>query len=190
MSALHRFFTEPWPWYVAGPAIGLFVPLLLLLGNKPFGMSACFRHLCAAIAPGDVAFFRYDWRRTGAWLLAFTAGIMAGAAIAAAVSPEAAAIADATRRDLAAAGLRDFAALVPADVFGLEALPGVRFWVFGIVGGLLVGFGASYAGGCTSGHAISGLANFQLPSLIAVTALFAAGAVTANFFVPWLLRLT
>ena len=36
------------------------------------------------------------------------------------------------------------------------------------VGGFLIGFGTRWAGGCTSGHAISGLANLQLPSLVAV----------------------
>src|SRR3954469_12175254 len=72
----------PWPWYVAGPLIGLTVPLLLILGNKPFGVSSNLRHLCAAICPVNVSFFKYDWRQDGGWNLTFVAGIFIGGAIA------------------------------------------------------------------------------------------------------------
>src|SRR2546426_1492575 len=72
------FLSQPWPWYVAGPLIGLFVPALLILGNRQFGFSSNLRHLCAALAPGEVAFFKYDWKQTGAWNLAFLAGTVAG----------------------------------------------------------------------------------------------------------------
>ena len=60
------FFSRPWPWFVAGPIIGLFVPALLLTGNKVFGVSSNLRHLCAALAPGRVEFLRYDWKKQGA----------------------------------------------------------------------------------------------------------------------------
>ena len=56
-----------------------------------------------------------------------------------------------------------------------------------IGGGFLVGFGTAWAGGCTSGHAISGLANFQLPSLVAVLGFFAGGLVGTWLLLPWLL---
>ena len=72
--------TRPWPWYVAGPLIGLFVPVLLLLGNRQFGISSNLRHLCAAAFPGRLDFFRYDWKGSGAWNLAFMTGILAGGA--------------------------------------------------------------------------------------------------------------
>src|SRR3989442_9146115 len=72
------FLSQPWQWYVAGPLIGLFVPALLILGNRQFGFSSNLRHLCAALAPGEVAFFKYDWKQTGAWNLAFLAGTVAG----------------------------------------------------------------------------------------------------------------
>ena len=74
---------EPWPWYVAGPLIGLFVPLLLLIGNKSFGVSGSLRAICAAVAPGDLPFFRYDWRRTGIWSIAFAVGLLLGGFLAA-----------------------------------------------------------------------------------------------------------
>jgi hypothetical protein len=51
-------------------------------------------------------------------------------------------------------------------------------------GGLMVGFGSRYAGGCTSGHAISGMSNLQLPSLIAVIGFFIGGLVMTYFIMP------
>ena len=75
--------SRPWPWYVAGPLIGLFVPALLLLGNRQFGISSSLRHLCAAIVPGRVEFFRYDWKNAGMWNLAFIGGVFVGGFIAA-----------------------------------------------------------------------------------------------------------
>ena len=72
------FVSAPWPWYVAGPAIGLFVPALLILGNRVFGVSSSLRHLCSAIVPSRLEYFRYDWRRTGLWNLVFVAGILIG----------------------------------------------------------------------------------------------------------------
>ena len=59
MSALG---STPWPWYVAGPAIGLFVPALLIIGNRVFGVSSNLRDLCSALLPGRVEHFRYDWK--------------------------------------------------------------------------------------------------------------------------------
>src|SRR5436190_203772 len=104
------FLSRPWPWYVAGPLIGLVVPALLLLENKRLGVSANFRHACAIVAPGRVEFFRYDWRRTGAWNLAFVAGMLLGGLIARQwlTSDPVVHIAAATRADLTALGLRDF----------------------------------------------------------------------------------
>jgi uncharacterized membrane protein YedE/YeeE len=51
-------------------------------------------------------------------------------------------------------------------------------WMF--VGGLCVGFGTRLAGGCTSGHGIFGLANFEWPSLVAVLSFMAAGIATTQ----------
>ena len=67
-----------WPWYVAGPAIGLFVPALLIVGNAVFGVSSCLRHMCAAVVPSKAEYFRYDWKKTGLWNLLFVLGILAG----------------------------------------------------------------------------------------------------------------
>ena len=58
-----ELLSQPWPWYVAGPLIGLVVPALLIVGNKMFGISSNLRTACAIVAPGKVEFFRFDWRR-------------------------------------------------------------------------------------------------------------------------------
>lgn len=49
-----EFLRQPWPWYIAGPLIGLMVPLLLIIGNKSFGISSSLRHICAACLPAKV----------------------------------------------------------------------------------------------------------------------------------------
>ncbi len=184
------WLSQPWPWYVAGPLIGLVVPLLLLAGGKKFGLSTSFRQICAATVPGQIEYFRYDWRR-GMWRLTLVLGIIGGAAIASTAfanpSPEIA-ISPATRSALEALGIRDFRGMVPGEFFswaGLLSLPG---FVMVIVGGFLVGFGTRYADGCTSGHAITGLAHFQLSSLIAVLGFFAGGLIATHLILPALFR--
>ena len=171
-----RWIGSEWPWYFAGPLLGLFVPALLVAGNKSFGISSNLRHLCAAFAPGSVAFFRYDWKRTGVWNLVFLSGVLAGGLIAVhSGTTHVVAISAQTKESLARLGIHDFSGLAPRELFQWRALLTLRGFVSVIVGGFLVGFGSAYAGGCTSGHAISGLANFELPSLIAVFSLGSGG---------------
>jgi uncharacterized protein len=185
--------SSPWPWYVAGPLIGLIVPMLLLFGGKVFGISANLRHACAAIpAPKALkpGFLRYDWRRTGGWNLVFVLGIAVGGALSALVLgvPDAGqSISAATQADLQALGVREFSGLVPVDLFSWSALASPVGLVLLLGGGLLVGFGARWAGGCTSGHAISGLADLQLPSLVAVVGFFIGGLAVTFGLLPLLL---
>lgn len=179
--------SHPWPWYVSGPLIGLFVPALLLLGNRQFGISSNLRHLCAAVAPAGVDFFSYDWRKIGRWNLAFLAGIVAGGAIASfAFGTGDVAISGQTRDDLMQLGIRNFDGLAPADIFNWSSLLSLRGALIIIGGGFLVGFGSAYAGGCTSGHAISGLAVFERASLVATVAFFAGGLLCTYFVLPLL----
>ena len=181
-------FTHPLPWYIAGPLIGLMVPALLLLGNKPFGISGNFRHLCAAVAPCGIEFFSHDWKRGGLWNLTFLGGIFAGAAIAAYVAPPVVALSSDTVTALHQLGLRDLAGLAPREVFAWTSLLTLKGFVSVIVGGFLVGFGTAYAGGCTSGHAIAGLADFQPASLLAVCGFFAGGLTATYLLLPMLLK--
>jgi uncharacterized protein len=183
----------PWPWYVAGPLIGLVVPLLLLFGGKVFGISANLRHMCAAVpAPARLkpSFLRYDWRRGGAWNLVFVAGVALGGFVGVLLlgMPDAGqSISDATRGELMALGIQDFSGLVPGDLFTWAGLATPAGLVMLGAGGFLVGFGARYAGGCTSGHAISGLADFQVPSLVAVVGFFAGGLLATFGVLPLIL---
>src|SRR5690606_31044476 len=74
-SFMMDLIRQPWPWYIAGPLIGLTVPLLLLIGNKSFGISSSLRHVCAACVPAKIPFFSYDWKKE-VWNLFFAGGII------------------------------------------------------------------------------------------------------------------
>jgi uncharacterized protein len=179
------FFAAPWPWYVAGPVIGLFVPALLIAGNRTFGVSSNLRHLCSALLPARIEHFRYDWKRTGSWNLLFLAGAAVGGFLAHQWGgPHTVEVSEQTRLALTRLGIRDFSGLAPREVFTWPALFTLKGFVSVIAGGFLVGFGTAYAGGCTSGHAISGLADLQLPSLIAVAGFFAGGLMATYFILP------
>lgn len=184
-----QLLTQPWPWYVAGPLLGLTVPVLLLFGNKHFGLSSNLRHLCAMI-PNRNPFFSYDWRKES-WNLIFALGIFLGGFLAGFVlrNPEPVMIAAATQADLAALGVVQDDGLMPAGLFGWAQLFSLRGLLLMVVGGFLVGFGARYAGGCTSGHGITGTAHLQLPSLIALVGFFIGGLLVTHLLLPYLLRL-
>jgi uncharacterized membrane protein YedE/YeeE len=180
----------PWPWYVAGTIIGLTVPVLLLLGNRLFGLSSSLRHICAAYIPANVPFFKYNWKAE-VWNLFFVAGIVIGAAFANTflADPENITIAQATVSELRAEGIRDFNHLMPGDIFSWAGLFTLRGFLFIVVGGFFVGFGTRYAGGCTSGHGVTGLSTLQWPSLVAVTCFMLGGFATTHLLLPYLLSL-
>ena len=185
---MSHLFPHPLPWYVAGPLIGLMVPALLLLGNKPFGISSNFRHLCAAFAPCGIEFFGHDWRRLGLWNLTFLLGVFAGATAAWWVAPPLlVTLSPDTVAALNQLGLHDLTGLAPREVFSWASLLTLRGFVSMVVGGFLVGFGTAYAGGCTSGHAIAGLADRQPASLLAVCGFFAGGLAGTYLLLPLLL---
>ena len=184
---------SPLPWYVAGPLIGLVVPLLLVAGGKGFGISSTLRHACAALpVPSRLrpAFLRYDWRAEGSWNLAFVVGIGVGGWLGLRVLSDPSAplaLAPETVEALRALGVTDLAGVVPHQLVSWAALatPVGALMVLG--GGFLVGFGARWAGGCTSGHAITGLASFQVPSLVAVAGFFGGGLLVTHVLLPLLL---
>lgn len=165
------WLSQPWPWYVAGPVIGLMVPLLLIIGNRSFGISSSLRHICAACIPARIPFFQYDWKKE-IWNLFFAAGIVLGGFIAA--------------RFLAPT---EPVELLPADLFSWNNLLTLQGLILTAGGGFLVGFGTRYAGGCTSGHAIMGLSTLQWPSLVATICFMAGGFFVANLILPLILKL-
>jgi uncharacterized membrane protein YedE/YeeE len=181
--------TQPMPWYIAGPIIGLTVPVLLILGGKMFGVSANLRHACASCNFGNVEFFNYDWKKAGWWNIIFLAGSVLGGFLGGYVfaNPEPINLAASTITDLQALGINDFSGLVPADLISWEALGTPAGLIVLVVGGFLVGFGARYAGGCTSGHVISGLSDLQLASLMAVIGFFIGGLLMTYLIYPIIL---
>jgi len=183
----HEFLHRSWPWYVTGPLVGLVAVSLLLIGNKPFGISSNLQHLCAAFLPRRADFFKYDWKRAGLWNLVFLlvgGGFIGGALLS---NTDPAAISGAAVSSLARLGIHDFSGLVPREVFNWHVVLSVRGLLLVVGGGFLTGFGTAYGGGCTSGHGISGLADLQLPSLIAVLAFFTGGALASHFLLPLLI---
>jgi len=184
------FLRQPWPWYVAGPLIGLVVPFVYWYGGRKWGVSQSLQHLCAATVPARIEYLTYDWWKRGAWNLTMVAGVVVGGFIGGRIlsSPDdVVAISAATRADLTELGIRDFSGMVPSGLFSFSSLLTPAGLVILLVGSFLVGFGARYANGCTSGHAISGLANLQLSSLLAVVGFFAGGLISANLILVALL---
>ncbi len=185
-----EFIRQPWPWYIAGPLIGLTVPTLLLIGNKSFGISSSLRHICAACLPANISFFKYDWKRE-AWNLFFVVGILLGGFVATYFlsNPNDMVIAPATETALRSFGIQDFTGLMPADLFATANIFTLKGLFFFVIGGLLVGFGTRWAGGCTSGHAIMGLSNLQWPSLVATCCFMIGGFAMTHLLLPFIFKL-
>lgn len=184
-----EFLQKPWPWYVAGPLIGLMVPLLLLLGNKTFGISSSLRHICAACLPAKIPFFSYDWKKE-VWNLFFVAGIIGGAFLAWVVfKHQPGSVDHRLLQELNRYGISEQRSLLPKEIFDWKQLLTIRSLLMTIGGGFLVGFGTRYAGGCTSGHSIMGLSNLQWPSLVATICFMAGGFLMTNVFLHYILQL-
>ncbi len=181
-----NWILQPWPWYVSGPMIALVMFLLIMVG-KNFGMSSNLRTMCTICGAGTKAdFFKFDWKAQK-WNLIVVLGAIMGGFIGSYFlsSDTVVAINSKTITDLNALGFASAGkAYLPTELFGISALLDIKSLFVLAIGGLLVGFGTRYAGGCTSGHAISGLSNLQLPSLIAVAGFFIGGLVMTHFIYP------
>jgi len=191
MQQLLDFISQPWPWYVAGPLIALVMFALMWFGER-FGLSSNLRTICSMMGAGKHAeFFRFDWR-ADLWNLIFVVGTVVGGFLAHYFlsSDAPMALSPVTVAELQAFGVEEPGTnLVPASLFSWESLLTVRGIIILVVGGFLIGFGTRYAGGCTSGHAISGLSNLQIPSLVAVVGFFIGGLLVTYFVLPYLLIL-
>ena len=176
---------QPWPWYVSGTAIA-FIMVLLLLFGKTFGFSSNLRTICTIAGAGKrVKFFDFDWK-TQKWNLLFLLGSVLGGVLASTLlqSDEPLKLSADTIEDLKGLGIAFDGGLNPAQLFGAELFTSPKGILVLLLGGILVGFGTRYAGGCTSGHAISGLSNLQIPSLIAVVGFFIGGLVMTHLLLP------
>lgn len=186
MQILH----QPWPWYVAGPLIGLMVPLLLIIGNKSFGISSSLRHFCAACLPAKIPFFQYNWKKE-IWNLFFVSGVFIGGALVAVffANPNPIDLNPKLLAELSQYGITDFNGIAPSQLFNWSNVLTLKGFLILVVGGFMVGFGTRYAGGCTSGHSIMGLSALQLPSLIATCCFMVGGIIMANLILPFILKL-
>lgn len=176
---------QPWPWYISGAAIALILVILLVFG-KSFGFSSNLRTLCSMAGAGKrVKFFDFDWRAQK-WNLFFLIGAMIGGFLSATVlkNDQPLQLSASTVKDLGKLGIQFDGGLNPATLFSLESLSSIKVILLLLFGGIMVGFGSRYAGGCTSGHAISGLSNLQLPSLIAVAGFFIGGLAMTHLLFP------
>ncbi len=188
--SLLEFIKQPWPWYVAGPLIGLTVPTLLIIGNKSFGVSSSLRHACAACIPSNIPFFKYDWKKE-IWNLIFVVGIFVGAIIATIFlsNPNTISINHDLVTYLSQFGFSNLEGLLPSELFSWSSLLTLRGFIVMVIGGFMIGFGTRYGGGCTSGHAIMGLSTLQWPSLVATCCFMLGGFIMANFILPIILSL-
>lgn len=190
------FISQPWHWSISGLMIALVMFLLLYTGQR-FGVSSSFRAICSASGFGRrISYFDYNWR-SHSWLLLFVLGAIIGGYIGITVlsSPAPVQISDATIADLEALGIAvpetksEGLGFIPHDLLNFENLSTLPGFLLMVVGGFCIGFGTRWAGGCTSGHAISGLSNLQLPSLVAVVGFFIGGLVTTHVLLPLMLSL-
>jgi uncharacterized membrane protein YedE/YeeE len=177
---------KPWAWYISGPLIALVMFTLILLG-KNFGMSANLRTICTVFgAKKNCDFFDFDWKAQK-WNLLVATGAIVGGFIGANYLSRSnnVNISSETVVKLQKLGIENAGEeYLPSLMFSTNALTNPKTLAILVVGGFLIGFGSRYAGGCTSGHAISGLSNLQLPSLIAVIGFFIGGLVMAHFILP------
>ncbi|MEL7159130.1 MAG: YeeE/YedE thiosulfate transporter family protein [Bacteroidota bacterium] len=183
----------PWHWSVSGLLISG-VMFALLYAGKEFGVSANLRTMCSLAGAGKhTDYFKIDWKAQR-WNLLFVAGAVIGGFLATTflANPDPVAISTATENWLATLSIdapssgAQGGGYVPHEVFGLAEM-GWQQLAFLLTGGFLVGFGTRWAGGCTSGHAISGLSNLQVPSLIAVIGFFIGGLIVTWLVLPALL---
>ncbi len=182
-----EFIQQPWPWWVSGALIAAIMFLLLFFGQS-FGFSSNLRTICSAVGLGKSAkFFDFDWR-SQSWNLVFLLGAILGGFSASRFLSDGkpVTISGNTIADLAGLGMAPPTSAQPPELYGLSAAFSLKGFLILALGGLMVGFGSRYAGGCTSGHAISGLSNLQLPSLMAVIGFFIGGLAMTFLLMPLL----
>ncbi len=181
-----EFISQPWAWYVAGPVIAFVMFLLYYFGER-FGLSSNLETFCSIVGAGKfVDYFKIDWKQNS-WNLVFVAGGITGGFIASQwLSPtDMVALNPQTIQDLADIGIQNAgASYLPDEIFSIETMLSVKGFFILLIAGVMVGFGARWAGGCTSGHAIVGLSNLELPSLISVIGFFIGGLIMTWFILP------
>jgi uncharacterized protein len=183
-----EIITHTWHWSISGFLIGI-VLLLLTYFGKNFGMSTNLKNLCSITGIGKwFPFFDTEWK-SQQWNLVVLFGSMIGGFFAVhylshstnvAINPK-------VIQQLNELGIdKPNGNLLPNLLFDSTNFTSPKMVIILIFGGFLIGFGSRYAGGCTSGHAISGLSNLQRSSLKAVIGFFIGGLIMTHFILPLL----
>lgn len=180
------FLLEPWPWYVGGPLIALTLLLYFYFG-KNFGISSNFETICSISGAGKLSdYFKKDWKERD-YALLFVVGLIIGGWISSnfLIPDQSVALNPTTVQELKEIGFQNVGeAYFPAELFSAESALSLKGIIILILSGFCVGFGTRYAGGCTSGHAITGLSSLQFPSLLAVIGFFIGGIIAVWFLIP------
>ncbi len=186
-----EFISKPWPWYVGGPLIAIVMAVMLLIGKR-FGISKSFEVACSIGGASKLSdYFDLNWKEYD-WLIVLVIGTIGGGFLANEffVSNEPIDLSQKTVLSLKQLGISNAGeTFLPLEVFSWSSLLTIKGIIFIGVGGFLVGFGTRYAGGCTSGHSISGMSELQLPSLIATIGFFIGGLITTHLLIPIVLAL-
>lgn len=173
---INQIIYSPWPWYIGGPIIGLFVIALLLIEKKSLGVSSSFEEICQ-LGKSTI-------KSASAWQITFVIGLIVGGFVIFFINDTTytVAISNGAREKLANIGLTDFDGLAPSQLFNFE----FQYILLLLGGGFAIGFGARYAGGCTAGHSIMGIAQLAPSSIITTTGFFIGGLISTYFIVPYL----
>ena len=185
---MKEIITQTWSWWFSGAMIASIMFFLLYFGQS-FGFSSNLRTICAAAGLGKkTKFFDFNWKGQ-LWNIVFLIGSIIGGYIASNYLSTGGPveISASTIEDLGKIGIAAPTSLQPNELFSWEAIFSLKGFLILAFGGMMVGFGSRYAGGCTSGHAISGLSNLQLPSLIAVIGFFIGGLLMTHLIMPFIL---
>lgn len=181
-----EYILQPWPWYISGSLIA-FIMFILIYFGKTFGMSSNLRTFCTIAGAGKkTEFFNFDWK-SQKWNLIVVFGAVIGGFIAHfwLSNPINMDLNPKTIEELSQLGFENAGkSLLPSEIYSWDAVLSFKGLAILIIGGFLVGFGTRYAGGCTSGHAITGLSSLQRPSLIAVIGFFIGGLLMVHLIFP------
>lgn len=181
---IEEFINDSWPWYIGGPVIGLFAIAVLIIERKALGVSSSFEQFCSVVLPKGAlrsAITKDTWQ---VW---FVSGMIIGGAVLfyGDFTVENIAISAETKITLGEMGITDFTGYAPVELYQF-AIPQV---VVLLIGGFIVGFGARYAGGCTAGHSIMGIAQLSPASIISTVGFFVGGLISTYFVVPSIFNL-
>ena len=180
------FILQPWAWYIGGPLIAISLLLYFYFG-KNFGASTNFETLCTMAGAGKISdYFKTDWKERSFALL-FVIGLIIGGYISSIylIPEQTIDLNPKTVQELSNLGFSNIGnQYFPDEIFSDEVVFSLKGFLILLVSGVFIGFGTRYAGGCTSGHAITGLSSLQLPSLLAVIGFFIGGIIAAWFLIP------